>query len=348
MIAVSTLRGYLLEEVLAWLLRGSGYRLLDNAAQDPAELVEQNGALRVRGRGATHQVDVLGELLFTPAFSLPVRLFLEAKFTTGRCGLEIVRNAHGVLYDVNQHHVPRAGSRRPERRFQYNYALFSTGGFTPDAQRYAIAHQISLIDLSGANFAWLRDPIHTAATDLHAAATAPEHGLGSFPVPWVRSMLRTHLQTAEEPAHPDANPTFAEAARPCVRQLAGSLLEHADAQLLLGFPAAPFILALGSTDAGRFIRYANQRPTHDVLIKRIGRGKASRWILSPAGEPSAYELTFNLPPRIEAWIVENEEQRVDRARKIKSAMFSTMTIYGQFDGHERVYLLQYTPSQLGQ
>jgi len=27
----------------------------------------------------THQVDVWGEFAFTPAFSLPVRLFLEAK-----------------------------------------------------------------------------------------------------------------------------------------------------------------------------------------------------------------------------------------------------------------------------
>ncbi|HET9015771.1 MAG TPA: hypothetical protein VFN57_09245 [Thermomicrobiaceae bacterium] len=153
MIAVSTLRGYLLEEVLAWLLRGSGYRFLDNAAQDPDELIEKGGALRVRGRGATHQVDVLGELMFTPAFSLPVCLFLEAKFTDGACGLGIVRNAHGVLHDVNQRHVPRARSRRLERRFQHNYALFSTGGFTSDAKKYAIAHQISLIDLSGANFA---------------------------------------------------------------------------------------------------------------------------------------------------------------------------------------------------
>jgi hypothetical protein len=81
------LRGYLLEEALAWLLRNSGYRLLVDHSQDPDELVLNGNGLCVKGRGAEHQVDVLGEFAFTPAFSLPIRLFLEAKFTTLRPGL---------------------------------------------------------------------------------------------------------------------------------------------------------------------------------------------------------------------------------------------------------------------
>lgn len=112
----AALRGYLLEEALAWLLRGSGYRLIPDAAEDPFELVVHAGALHVRGRGAMHQVDVLGELLFTPAFSLPVRLFLEAKFT-GRCGLQVVRNAHGVLFDVNENYAAGAGGGGPRGAF---------------------------------------------------------------------------------------------------------------------------------------------------------------------------------------------------------------------------------------
>lgn len=75
------LRGYLLEEALAWLLRNSGYRLLVDQSQDPDELVLNGNGLCVKGRGAEHQVDVLREFAFTPAFSLPIRLFLEAKFT---------------------------------------------------------------------------------------------------------------------------------------------------------------------------------------------------------------------------------------------------------------------------
>jgi hypothetical protein len=68
-IAETTLRGYLLEETLAWLLRDSAYELLTARDSDP-ELVTQGAELRVRGRGATHQVDVLGQFAFTPAFSV--------------------------------------------------------------------------------------------------------------------------------------------------------------------------------------------------------------------------------------------------------------------------------------
>ncbi|MFE4336842.1 hypothetical protein ACFRQM_48230 [Streptomyces sp. NPDC056831] len=41
----SALRGYLLEESLAWLLRFSGYRLLVHEDQDPVELVARHAAL---------------------------------------------------------------------------------------------------------------------------------------------------------------------------------------------------------------------------------------------------------------------------------------------------------------
>lgn len=42
MVKDSALRGYLLEESLAWLLRFSGYRLLVHEDQDPVELLNLN------------------------------------------------------------------------------------------------------------------------------------------------------------------------------------------------------------------------------------------------------------------------------------------------------------------
>jgi hypothetical protein len=51
--------------------------------------------LLLKGMGAVHQVDVLGEFELTSAFSLPVRMFLEARYTRELCPLEVVRNAHG-------------------------------------------------------------------------------------------------------------------------------------------------------------------------------------------------------------------------------------------------------------
>ncbi len=38
MVSQSALRGYVLEELLAWLLRGSGYTLLVHESQDPEAL----------------------------------------------------------------------------------------------------------------------------------------------------------------------------------------------------------------------------------------------------------------------------------------------------------------------
>jgi hypothetical protein len=138
-IAEATLRGYLLEETLAWLLRESAYELLTGHDVDP-ELEGHGAELKVRGRGAAHQVDVLGQFAFTPAFSLPVRLFLEAKFLSDACGLGVIRNAFGVIQDVNQNYIADAGNFHPRRRFQYCYALFSTSGFTKVAQEFALAH----------------------------------------------------------------------------------------------------------------------------------------------------------------------------------------------------------------
>src|SRR5689334_14825776 len=139
--------------------------------------------LRVCGRGTSHQVDVLGEFAFTPAFSLPIRLILEAKFNTPHCGLQVVRNAHSVLHDVNENFVQTPGTR-PRRRYRYVYSLFSASGFTRDAQDFALAQQISLVDLSGPSFAWLRDPILEAAGELHALAQ-PDRAT-RFPVTWMR------------------------------------------------------------------------------------------------------------------------------------------------------------------
>ena len=94
----AVLRGYLLEEALAWLLRNTGYRLLVHKNQDPDELVMKGDTLFVQGRGTTHQVDVLGESALTPAFSLPIRMFIEASSiaTRGSCPQCATRTASSM------------------------------------------------------------------------------------------------------------------------------------------------------------------------------------------------------------------------------------------------------------
>ena len=42
--------------------------------------------LAIRGRGGRHQVDVLGELAWIPAFTFPLRLIVEAAARQGEAG----------------------------------------------------------------------------------------------------------------------------------------------------------------------------------------------------------------------------------------------------------------------
>ena len=104
-------------------------------------------------------------------------MFLEAKHYSTPCRLEVVRNAHGVIHDVNENFVHPAGSR-PRRRYQYVYALFSASGFTCPAQDFGLAQQISLVDLSSVSFGWLKGPIAEAATHLYELRN--QHLIRSF------------------------------------------------------------------------------------------------------------------------------------------------------------------------
>lgn len=340
------LRGYLLEETLAWLLRSSAYDLLVSADQDPAELVANGNELRVRGRGTTHQVDVLGQFAYTPAFSLPVRLFLEAKFHMRPCRIEAVRNALGVIEDVNQNYTTDPDSSRPRRRFQYCYSLFSTSGFTNDAQDFAIAHQISLVDLSGDSFEGLRMAIYTAAEDLWRAAR--EHQVRAFPLTWMRRTLRLILGTAEQFEMPEIAsnaPVFLSRAEESLRQLADALDKHTAIELLLGFPTAPFIVTLATENRQSFMRYAALHPSHRVDLHRRGQGDRAEWSVTPFEEPGIYDLHFVLPRRLESWISENETHRRFRTSTIKSDFLSAIMIYYLDDGI-RACQLYYEPGQL--
>ncbi|WP_405193194.1 hypothetical protein [Streptomyces anulatus] len=344
----AVLRGYLLEESLAWLLRFSGYRLLVHEDQDPEELVDQEGALRVRGRGALHQVDVLGEFTFTPAFSMPVRMFLEAKFYQKPCGLEVVRNAHGVVHDVNENFMTHAGTR-PRQRYQYSYALFSAGGFTADAQRYALAHQISLVDLSGASFTWLLGAIGSTAWSLFQAQEKYLPKPPGFPVTWMRRQLRRALETSPVhflPSAEIAEGKFKDAARAALDQLVAALRQRSETELLLGFPSAPFILPLAADDHRRFLQYAEARPDHAVRIKRRGSGTVAEWTLAPVEAPGSYELAFKLPKHIEQWISDIDGKERRRTMEIKEQFLSAITIYRMNGEGLRTYQLRYEASSL--
>ncbi|MCX5521383.1 restriction endonuclease [Streptomyces bobili] len=349
LIGKGPLRGYLLEEVLAWLLRSSGFEVLtadDDKDKEPWKVLkEDKNGLLVRGRGAWHQVDALGQFRYVPPFSLPVRLFVEAKYlTTTAVGLPTVRNGHGVIHDVNEGEtttLTAPGTGRPRTRYRYNYAIFSTSGFSPEAQDYALAHQISLIDLSAPDFAVLRNLVRTTADTIHAAlemtpaAERPQ-------VREIRAYLRGPLLEMDAD-DVDLSDTF----RVPLDYLAQTLHSRSRLGLVLAFPAAPFVLGLASDDLYAFVDYAKAHPTHAVRLRRIDQTASHPvWELRPAEHPEAYALRCGLPERVEAWIVEQDEGMPARTRYIKRSMLSTMTLYWMDGEHAQTFQLRYEPGEL--
>lgn len=146
MATIYAIRGLLLEEVLLNLLKESGYSTITEIGND-ATLNQGHSGIEVKGRGWNHQIDAIADFLITPPFSYPIRLLLEAKFYTSQdIGINIIRNAVGVLKDVNEYWVSN-NNEISKHRFHYQYAIFSSSSFSTPAQKYAFAQDIYLIKL---------------------------------------------------------------------------------------------------------------------------------------------------------------------------------------------------------
>lgn len=142
-------KGYLLEIALSELLTVNGYDIVRTA--NNYDIFSRGNGLNLRGRGGFHQFDSLGTLRVTPPFMYPLRNFLEAKFYSDndKVGIDIVRKGVGILHDINTNYstVSMSSEELILPKYHYNYTIASTSGFTKDAQLYAIAHKIFLLDL---------------------------------------------------------------------------------------------------------------------------------------------------------------------------------------------------------
>lgn len=147
------IRGMLLEEAVLHLLRRSGYRTVDSRGTDPT-LGNVGAGLAVKGRGSEHQIDAIADFLVHQPFSNPQRLMVEAKCYGPHypVGIEVVRNAIGVLKDVSEFWVPGPGTISGCKRYHYQYAIFSASAFTSGSQKYAFAQDIHLFPLNRSEF----------------------------------------------------------------------------------------------------------------------------------------------------------------------------------------------------
>lgn len=150
---VTQIRGMLLEEAILHLLRVSGYRTIEQVGSDPT-LNHGAAGLEVKGRGGVHQIDAIADYTVAHPFSYPQRLLVEAKCysDTYPVGIEKIRNAVGVLKDVEEYWVSRGKNGPFKKRYHYQFAFFSASGYTADAEAYAYAQDIYLIPLARSHF----------------------------------------------------------------------------------------------------------------------------------------------------------------------------------------------------
>lgn len=348
-----SLRGYVLEELLARLLYDNGYRLLVSDQQDTEALKRGAHGLLVRGRGAYHQADVLGELTLPVPFSLPLRIFVEAKYRGQKAGLRDVRNAHGVVHDVNEQYATTSTGSQV-RRYLYRYTLFSASGFSKPAQQYALAQQISLVDLSSPAFTAILNAADHTARELFDLAS--ELRVSPFPYGQVRTALRLALGTwtastqqgsdelAEVGSFEDRgreasslNPAKREPAQlppvPLAR-IASRLGREPTGDLLIGFPRAPFVLALRPDDPDSLADYAARHGSDiRVNIEFATRRDATRrdvtgdWAIVPADGSRRFSLLFALPDLLEDWLLGGEGAVAMRARDLKADLLSSIAVF---------------------
>lgn len=148
MASLGHIRGMMLEEIILFLLSRNGYRVVDDQGYERHILTRENNMLWVKGRGEWHQIDAIADYNFSPPFSYAQRLLVEAKCLQGNVGLDVIRNSVGVHKDVTEFFVPDVdGNGLYRNRYHYQTAVFSANGFSAEAQNYAYAQDIFLLDL---------------------------------------------------------------------------------------------------------------------------------------------------------------------------------------------------------
>ncbi|MFT4264700.1 MAG: restriction endonuclease [Nocardioides sp.] len=323
----------MLEELLASLIAGSGYRLLVDSKQDQDALTQKKNGLCVHGRGADHQVDVLGELIAPVQLIYPLRLFVEAKCRGSKTGLRDVRNAVGTVDDVNQYYNPALAQswRRPYRRHAYRYALASTSGFSDEAVHYALTHELSLIDLSTDSARWLREAVERITQAL--LSRARQDGLTGFPVAQMREAMRKALgtwplDTAARDADPEdsphaATPRAATGLPPqgsgldpdALAEICAGALDSIEGRMYPAWTNTPFLLFLlpeDGSEAGDVLEVTatSQEVPVRSSLQFIGRSLADGgWALEPTepgtasgGTGGRARLFFTVPPQMEPYL----------------------------------------------
>lgn len=151
------LKGSLLEFIIRRILQNSGFTTV---LPDNFYIYETSGLTMINGKGAAHDADVLMDPPIQMPFMNPYRVNFECKSYSKKIGLDIIRGALGLRYDINDFEIIndrqlllRRNTRRRSfaihNRTRYNYqvGVASIEEFTKPAFEFAANNKIPLISL---------------------------------------------------------------------------------------------------------------------------------------------------------------------------------------------------------
>lgn len=342
MASIGQIRGVLLEEIVLHLLEKVGYRIV-NSREDGTR--DGNAGLEVQGRGEWHQVDALAAFDYTPSFMYPLRIIVEAKcYNNNRVDIGVVRNSLGVLRDITENYFTHHLNNNEEvqiQRFNYHSAIFSSSGYTKAAQRYAIAHQIFLIQ-------YHRVPIIRPIIDIllemdvqhfrNVRRTRRRESVNfdpEYPLKRLRETFRRVLKNANENYIDKEllNVYFTEEGMTLINEgilsqmsrIKGSyygMLQGKYPIHLLSYtelPSAPFM-------------------NSDEILCKIYHENENTWSFVPIdyneGNPNFFELQFDLPEEITI-LMEGIWGDLRAVAGLKRDMFSFINISGKIGGVRR-------------
>lgn len=152
-------KGSLLEYIVRGLMVNCGFT---SVKPDGHYIVAQNGTglFFINGKGAAHDADVLMEPPIQMPFSYPSRLLFECKSYDKSIGLDVIRNALGLRYDINEFEIvtdqtiaQRKNNLRDNyaisnrKRYNYQVGVASIEPFGKGAFEFAANNKIPLLSL---------------------------------------------------------------------------------------------------------------------------------------------------------------------------------------------------------
>lgn len=153
------LKGTLLEYIVRRLLQNCGFT---SVKPDGHYVFAQtgNGLFYINGKGAAHDADTLMEPPIQMPFSYPSRLLFECKSYEKSIGLNVIRNALGLRYDINEFEIvtdetieQRKNNHRANyaisdrKRYNYQVGVASVESFSKPAFEFAGNNKIPLLSL---------------------------------------------------------------------------------------------------------------------------------------------------------------------------------------------------------